>query len=128
MGTVSYSVQMPLSKIEELLFSAAGNSAQLLTNFRFAEGRINLLLEPVSADQGAPGKVMQATFANAVILMGACPTLAVAEGVVARTQVKPDVSEWFRRSCCLSFTDCYGVVESLDQLQAEITVIYIFSI
>jgi hypothetical protein len=66
-GTVSYSVQMPLSKIEELLFSAAGNSAHLLTNFRFADGHINLLLEPVSADQGAPGKVIQATFANAVI-------------------------------------------------------------
>jgi hypothetical protein len=58
---------MPLSKIEELLFSAAGNTAQLLTNFRFADGRINLLLEPASADQGAPGKVIQATFANAVI-------------------------------------------------------------
>ena len=29
--------------------------------------RFNLLLEPVSADQGAPGKVMQTTFANAVI-------------------------------------------------------------
>ena len=58
---------MPLGKIEELLFSAAGNSAQLSTNFRFADGHINLLLEPVSADQGAPGKVMQTTFANAVI-------------------------------------------------------------
>lgn len=29
--------------------------------------RFNLLLEPVSADQGAPGKVMQPSFANAVI-------------------------------------------------------------
>lgn len=66
-AVTSYSVQMPLSKIEEFLFCAGGNSAQLLTNFRFANGRINLLLEPVSADQGAPGKVMQATFANAVI-------------------------------------------------------------
>ena len=52
MGTVSYSVQMPLSKIEELFFSAAGNSTQLLINFRFADGRINLLLEPVGPIRG----------------------------------------------------------------------------
>jgi hypothetical protein len=58
---------MPLSKIEELLFTAAGNSTQLLTNFRFADGHLKLLLNPVSADQGAPGKVMQATFANAIV-------------------------------------------------------------
>jgi hypothetical protein len=65
--TVSYSVLMPLSKIEELLFSASGNSAQLLTHFRFADGQISLLLEPVSDSQRAPGKVVQATFANAVV-------------------------------------------------------------
>jgi hypothetical protein len=63
----SYSVLMPLSKIEELLFSASGNSAQLLTHFRLADGQINLLLEPVSDRQRAPGKVVQATFAKAVI-------------------------------------------------------------
>jgi hypothetical protein len=58
---------MPPSKIEELLFSAAGNSAPLLTRFRFADGQLNLLLEPVSDSQQAPGKVVQATFINAVI-------------------------------------------------------------
>jgi hypothetical protein len=58
---------MPLSKIEALLFSAAGNSAQLLTHFRFADDRLNLLLEPASDSQRAPGKLLQVTFANAVI-------------------------------------------------------------
>jgi hypothetical protein len=58
---------MPLSKIEEILFSAAGNSAQLLTHFQFVDGHINLLLKPVSDDQKKPAKVMQATFAKAVI-------------------------------------------------------------
>jgi hypothetical protein len=57
---------MPLSKIEEFLFSV-GKSAQLLTNFRFANGQINLLFEPMSAGRAADGKVLQATFANAVI-------------------------------------------------------------
>jgi hypothetical protein len=58
---------MMLSKIEELLFSAAGKAAQLLTHFRFADGHIDLLLEPVSDDQQGPRKMMKATFANAVI-------------------------------------------------------------
>jgi hypothetical protein len=39
--TVGYPVLMSLSKIEQLLFSASGNSAQLLTHFRFADGQIN---------------------------------------------------------------------------------------
>jgi hypothetical protein len=65
--TVGYSVLMPLNKIEELLFSASGNSAQLLTHFRFADGQVNLLLEPVSDIQRAPGKVVQATFVNTVM-------------------------------------------------------------
>lgn len=65
--TVGYPVLMPLSKIEQLLFSATGNSAQLLTHFRFADGQINLLLVPVSDGQRAFGKGVRATFVNAVI-------------------------------------------------------------
>jgi hypothetical protein len=70
-GTVSYSVQIPLSKVEELLFSLAGDSL-LLTHFRFEDGHINLHLAPVSTDQEIPERVLQATFESPPTLVAAC--------------------------------------------------------
>jgi hypothetical protein len=58
---------MPLNEIEQLLFSGAGNSAQLLTRFHFADGRVELRFEPVSDDQNKRRRLVAATFKNAIM-------------------------------------------------------------
>jgi hypothetical protein len=58
---------MPLTKIEEYLSSAAGSSALFLSQFRFVDGRVSLLLTPSAHNPQVSERVVQASFADAVI-------------------------------------------------------------
>jgi hypothetical protein len=58
---------MPLTKIEEHLSSAAGSAALLLTHFRFVDGLICLRVRPSADNLQTPPRVVEASFADAVI-------------------------------------------------------------